>query len=63
MKHITCDCIEITAFSEGLAAIITDEGVGFIDTNGELVIPPIFEHAAPTTTINTNYIWSIISVE
>ena len=42
MKHITCDCIEITAFSEGLAAIITDEGVGFIDTNGELVIPPIF---------------------
>ena len=34
-------------FSEGLAAVVTDEGCGFIDANGRIVIPPEYDLAAP----------------
>lgn len=57
MKHISYDCIKISAFSEGMAAIITNEGVGFINTNGELVIPTVFEHVDHMTMTNTHYMF------
>ncbi len=34
-------------FSEGLAAVKTDESWGFIDTTGKLAITPQFEFARP----------------
>ena len=52
MKHIPYDCIAVSEFSEGLAAIFTAEGVGFINTAGELVIPPVFEHIQSPPMIN-----------
>lgn len=57
MKHITYNCIGISAFNEGMAEIITSEGVGFINTNGELVIPTNFEHVKHTKMINTHYMF------
>lgn len=59
MKHIPYDCIEISEFNEGMATILTVAGVGFINTAGELVIPPIFEHIKKTqdTMLNTYYMF------
>lgn len=57
MKHITYNCIQISEFNEGLATIINSEGVGFINTNGELVIPTIFEHINNTKMINAHYMF------
>ena len=57
MKHITYDCIEISAFSEDMAAIITVEGIGFINVAGELVIPTVFEHIKHPGMINTHYMF------
>ena len=57
MKHITYDCISISAFNEGMAEIITDEGVGFINTKGELEIPAVFERIDRRSTINTKYMF------
>lgn len=57
MKHIPYNCIEVSAFSEGMASIRTDEGVGFINTNGELVIPTVFEEVKNPRTINTWYMF------
>lgn len=57
MKHITYNCIQISAFNEGLATIINSEGVGFINTNGELVIPTIFDYVNYTKMINTHYMF------
>ena len=58
MKHIAYDNIRVEAFNEGMAAIMNSDGVGFINTDGKLVIPPIFEHAGhPKAMINTDYIF------
>ena len=59
MKHIPYDCIAISEFSEGMATILTVEGVGFINTAGELAIPPVFEHVKKTqdTMLNTYYMF------
>ena len=57
MKHIAYNCIGISDFSEGLAAIRTGEGVGFIDTNGELVIPTVFEATNHPQMINAWYMF------
>lgn len=53
MISITCNCVEISAFNEGVAAILTSDGVGFINTKGELIIPTIFEQVSHTKRINT----------
>ena len=57
MKHIAYNCIDVSEFSEGLAAIRTSEGVGFINTNGELVIPTVFEDVDWNTMLNTHYMF------
>ena len=57
MKHIAFNCIDVSEFSEGLAAIFTAEGVGFINTNGELVIPTVFEDVDWNTMLNTRYMF------
>ena len=57
MKHIAYNCIDVSEFSEGLAAIRTSDGVGFINTNGELVIPTVFEDIDWNTMLNTRYMF------
>ena len=59
MKHIAYNCIDVSEFSEGLAAIRNSDGVGFINTNGELVIPTVFEDVEPywNTMLNTRYMF------
>ena len=52
MKHIAYNCIGVSEFSEGLAAIRNSDGVGFINTNGELVIPTVFEPINSPPTLN-----------
>lgn len=57
MISITCNCVEISAFNEGVAAILTSDDVGFINTKGELIIPTIFEQVSHTKRINTRYMF------
>ena len=57
MKHIAYNCIDVSEFSEGLAAIRNSDGVGFINTNGELVIPTVFEDVDWNTMLNTRYMF------
>lgn len=60
-------CEEIYAFSEGLARVKMMGKFGFIDKNGKMVIPPIYDwaedFAAGEATVNLGGTWNYINTK